>query len=402
MRTFILVLTAALLTAGCGSGDNRVAFNLRGRALAALDDTAGMAQVQVSCPGAGVQTVTGADGTFLLSGSVPATADGSNPHVGVWFAKEGFATLPRTFEAVDGSTYTMVAVIDKPSHTEAATLPVGNAQKSVPAKTQSNAMFTLFSDSLVDAAGVAVTGSVDVTTVSWDPTGVDHPTTAPYLGTTQALDGTHPYLRTLSIAQFSAARDGQPVLVGGSQGVGLQMTIGLPLTPELDETDNRLFFADPATGVLVEKKAIEANPAARSLQAVLKSSGTWFWARDPGPTSCVTVQVVGPDGTPAVGAHVTLFERAAGGDDLSLLDDRVGAPGGAYCLRSPVGKLGRVRVWLASPARILSDATAVSLTATGTCETSCQASVTVTLACTAATDCPDADTCVDGACLPPK
>lgn len=396
MRFQTLILLAAVF--GCSAGDSGVSFTVTGKVLSAYGDTTGIAGVKVVCPLCQTSTTTGPDGTFTFIASAPYLPTGEPPKVAIWFESNGFASVPKSLRPVEGVEYTIVAIMKEKTNSESITMPTGTLTVTVPSKLGIFPLvkFTLFEASLFDEHGSQVTGEVETLSANWDPINPERTLSIP-----PVASGSKEYLLPVAIGQFAAYQNEKRLSINRARGVGLTMTTSLPPDPQISDTDKRLFYVDYETGALIEKEAAELNTAMRTLKATMDSDGTWLWARSVGDTACVMVEVKGPEGEVEVGAQVTLFEKSVSGEDIRLLDERVGAVSGTYCLRGPTGRLGRVRVWLARGANLLSEDHAVSLISSGSCETTCQASVTLQLSCTSEMDCLDGRVCKDGLCVKP-
>jgi hypothetical protein len=384
------------ILAACGSGADTVDFELRGRVLLGPLGTDPVAGVRVSLPSAGRSTVTDADGNYRVSASVAKTADDSPPRVGVWFSKEGLATVPKSLQALDGAKMTLVALMGWQPKVQAVQLPTTAPDASVQFGKHS---MTVYADSFQDAKGKAASGTVTLAATTWDPTLEDLPWFPLVPGAT-ALDGTAPFLSPLAVIQFDASQDGKPLAVGGTRGVGLALASASLLDP-VQATDNRLFRVDPDSGLLVERTGAVTTPQALSggiLRAPVDSAGTYVWAKAVASPTCVTVTVLDASQQPVVGAQVRISEVVVI-QEIRILDEAVGGPEGLYCLRGPVGKVARLHAWFHDNTTLRVETAPVTLSGAGSCETGCPQNVTLAFKCAADTDCAKGATCQAGACV---
>lgn len=376
MRGSLWAIAGLGFLIACGPDAARIPISVSGRVVNAFSGGQGVAGVTVRCPASGGKTTTDADGRFVLKGSVPARAEGKSAAVAVWFEKAGWGSVPRPFLAIEGVETTLVAVLDKAAVTREVKVPAPGAEVSIAsADTLANAFFTLRSGSLADAAGSVVTGTVQATVAGWQSTLPPFGLSTPVLPDVAALDGTSPYLRVVAVGQFEAAQDGALLSVASPPGVGMELTTPLDAPAA---TDNRVFRVDPSTGLLVEKPSGTVSLAENKLVAVLDEPGTWVWARPwGGASTCVDVAVKDAAGAPVVGAQVRLIGTILN-QDITILDERVAAEGGSFCLRGPVGQIARVQVLVAGADGVSEQkASNLTLSGTGDCGTGCPQSVTI-------------------------
>jgi hypothetical protein len=115
-----------------------------------------------------------------------------------------------------------------------------------------------------------------------------------------------------------------------------------------------------------------------------------------GPTCVQATVKVGR--RPAPGAHVRLTTLDIKNRDESLLDERIGADGGLFCLQGPSGRSVRVTAFVDQVASVASVSQVVNTSAGGACATGCPATAEIVLPCGTAKDCDAGELCVEGAC----
>lgn len=390
MIRFLIPFLAMSLLA-CGSGSSGADFVLEGKVVAGPESSDGVPGITVRCPAADEVAVTDDQGVFLLSGSAPLDADGGSPRLGVWFEKEGRASVSKTFQLVNGVENTAYVILGKESTTQSIKVPVEN--KNQPA-TVGNATYTLFHDSLVDALGNRVTGEVSVTGATWEPILTEMAIT-PSFPEVQPLGEGSDYVTPLVVTWYTASRPGEALSVGGSQGVGLSMTSLNPLNSPLGPDDGRIFRVDPMTGTLVELESTQYDQKNNVLTASMEHDGTWVWARDVEKPTCVNVNVSIAGGGAVLGAHLRLVDEHG-----SVFDEQLGVPGGVYCLRGPLGKTATVQAWLAGGGTVRAATQNVLTGGGGGCDQGCPKSVALEFPCESVLECPEGSDCVTGVCVP--
>lgn len=392
------VLAAAL--AGC-AGESGVRLAVEGIVLASPDDTVGLAGVTVDIPAAGASTLSGPDGRFVLSGTVPEGIDDRLPIAAVRFRKADLADVIHSVTVVPGARTTIVAVMVRPAVTTTIEIPAGGTTALA---TADNATFRFRTNSLTDRAGTVLAGSVDVTIAGWDASLPPDPDVAPVrwdalyppVPTTLAAVGTSPpYLRTLAAGAFAAAT-GSP---SAEPGVGVELISRYAdlQFDTLSDADDRLFLVNPLTGLFEEQTTGFLDNGNR-IQFDIAAPGTWVWAKALDNPTCVQV-VVKVGRRPAPGAHVRLEKIDIQDQPETLYDERIGAEGGTFCLRAPAGKQGRLVAFVGGTTRVASLSRAVVTSGGGDCLAGCPVSTEILMPCVITSDCADGEACSEGQCI---
>jgi hypothetical protein len=399
-RRFLFVALALPVAMAACASEEGIRLSVTGRVLVSPDDTVGLSGARIEIPAAGVFTISGIDGRFSLSGKVPEVAAGLPNRVAVLFGKVGLADVVHGVTVLPETTATIIAVMTRPS--VSPTLAIPNGGTSV-AKMADNATFTFRTDSLVDRSGTPLQGDVAVTLAGWDASLPPDPNATPvrYDGLyppspigVLATDGTDPYLRVLAACSFGT-ESGSPS-AETKVGVDLISQYASLAFEGVTETDDRLFLVNDQTGIF-EESGVGTVDHGNRIAFGIDRPGTWVWAKAVDDPACVMIDVrIGR--RPAPGAHVRLTSVDINHRDESLLDEKIVAKNGVFCLREPSGRAARVTAFVSRTTDVLSASTMVAPSSGGSCDTDCPVFAEIILPCESVTDCDSGEICSEGTC----
>lgn len=346
----------------------------------------------MTCPVTKAETVTDAEGYFTLTGSAPVNESGTAPRLGIWFEQPGHIPVSKTLQLIPEVDNTVLVVLGKESSTQTVTLPFEQQSR---ATTLGNATFTFFHDSLVNENGGTVTGEVEVEGATWEPILTEF-ANHPVFPAVQPMGDGSTYVSPLVITRFAVAQAGEALTIGGTEGIGLSMTSLNPMDTPLGSEDDRLFYVDGMSGILVESGSNKLDHQNNILHASMDRTGTWVWARDVAKPTCVNVEVSIAGGGPVLGAYLRLVD-----DNGIVFDEQLGVPGGIFCLRAPQGKTAQIQAWLAGEMSLRETTQNVLTGSGGTCSVGCPKSFAMEFPCESPLECPEGSVCTGGSCSQP-
>lgn len=291
-----------------------------------VTDLAGAAVAGVAVTGGGATATTGANGVYTL--------DAAPGELVIQFDKAGYVHGIKSTTVAAGSASRLDATMAK----EATAKPL-DATAGGTVEADRGAKVTVPAGALVDKAGVAVTGQVDVHLTPLDPSVPAE--LAAYPGDLRALDkgGAAVQLESFGVLDVTIRKDGEKLEV--KDGMTLSIVVPAPagVTDRPDTVG--LWSFDDGKGLWIEEGAATYVAADGAYHAEIPHMSPWN-CDQPMETTCLRGKVIDETGAAVAGAQVI-----ATGTDYAGQSSAVTDADGQYCV--PVRLSSSVRVTAVHP-----------------------------------------------------